>query len=213
MIRSGLITVVLFSINALTGCATLEVPYDPPGHAGGWDPMFGSCDTCGTCGGVCEGHTPASYIGHQLRCTSGCGEIYWGLGTTVLPIDAIHVMTAVNLLATAAANQSCARKIWWKITGYDGSATLGKGCSSCGSKGCSSCDGKGCSSCGSAVSDVPYYEYEESTVAPNEAATPELPPATPPPPASERETPAFIRPAQGVSLSLPFKLHSTRVSR
>jgi hypothetical protein len=38
-------------------------------------------------------------------------------------------------------------------------------------------------------------------------------PDTPLPPALERETPAYIRPGQGVSLPLPFQLRSTRLSR
>ncbi|MBI2479458.1 MAG: hypothetical protein HYV60_12740 [Planctomycetia bacterium] len=110
------------------------------------------------------------------------------------------------------------------MTGQTGPRGHGKGCASCGGKGCG---GKGCSSSGTEFSDVPYYEPYESdgpTVAPHEAptpellpetprpATPELLPETPRPATPEPETPAFIRPAQGVSLSLPFQIRSARFS-
>lgn len=213
MNRYGLITVLLLSITSLVGCATLEVPYEPPGHAGGWDPVFGSCDTCGTCGGTCEGHTPASYLGHHLRCTSGCGEIYWGPWHDTPPDRCDPCDDCGEFVGDRCCEPKWREKIWWKLTGYDGAVAHGKGCSACGSKGCSSCGGKGCSSCGDAISDVPYYEYDESIVPPNEAPTPELLPETPLLPAPERETPALIRPAQGASLSLPFQLRSTRLSQ
>ncbi|MDA1055305.1 MAG: hypothetical protein O3C40_33205 [Planctomycetota bacterium] len=205
MNRFALTTVLLLSINSLIGCAMLEVPYDPPGHACGWDPVFGSCDTCGTCGGVCEGHTPASYIGHQLRCTSGCGEIYWGPWHDTPPDQCDPCDDCGNWVGERCCEPKFRQKVWWTITGQHGPLAHGKGCSSCG--------GKGCSSCGGEFSEVPYYESDGPTIAPHEAPTPELLPDTPLPAAPEPETPAFIRPAQGVSLSLPFQIRSTRYSQ
>ena len=211
---------LLISATSLIGCATLEVPYVPPGHAGGWDPVFGSCETCGTCGGVCEGHTPGSYLGHQLRCMSGCGEIYWGPWHSDPPDRCDPCDDCGDWVGDRCCAPKLRERFWWTITGQHGAAHHGKGCASCSGKGCSSCrtsgcsscGGSGCSSCGGAVSHVPYYESDESS-APGEAPEPELIPGTPPPTRIEPETPASIRPLQGVSLALPFKIRSTRLER
>jgi hypothetical protein len=62
---------------ACAGCHGMCRVYQPSCHHFGWDPVLGSCDACGVCGGACEGHTPSSYTKHMLTCASGCGEIYW----------------------------------------------------------------------------------------------------------------------------------------
>jgi len=206
MNRFTLTTALLLSISSFIGCATLEIPYQPPGHACGWDPVYGSCDTCGVCGGTCEGHTPASYIGHLLRCTSGCGEIYWGpeLSYPAPPCDPCD--DCGDFVGDRCCTPKFRQRLWWALTGRTGPLAHGKG------QGCETCGGKGCSSCGTEFSDIPYYESEGPTVAPNEAPTPELLPSTPRPAAPEAETPAFLRPAQGVSLSLPFQIRSARLS-
>lgn len=43
-----------------------------------WDPILGTTQACGVCGGDCIGHTPATYLKQALTCGGGCGEIYWG---------------------------------------------------------------------------------------------------------------------------------------
>ncbi|MEO8494099.1 MAG: hypothetical protein ABI614_03445 [Planctomycetota bacterium] len=207
MNRFALTVVMLLSINSLVGCATLEVPYAPMGHACGTDPILGSCHACGVCGGTCEGHTPASFLGHQLRCTAGCGEIYWGPEfDNPAPCDPCDECFG-EFVGDRCCEPKLRQKLWWKLTGQHGHAGHGKGCSSCGGKGCSSCGGKG----DTEFVDEPYYEYEGETIAPYEAPTPASPPSTPRPAAPEVETPAFLRPAQGVSL--PFQLRSTRMSQ
>lgn len=240
MNRFALATVLLFSVNVLVGCATLEIPYEPPGHACGWDPVYGSCNTCGTCGGTCEGHTPGSYLGHLMRCTSGCGEIYWGPEISECQDRCDPCDDCGDFVGERCCKPKIREKIWWTLTGkidplaYNhGCATCGgKGCSSCGSvacnscgdKGCSSCStgchacgGKGCNSCGTKSSgpvypeDI-YYDSDGSTVAPNAAPTPELLPDVPRRAEPADETPAFIRPAQGASLRLPFQIRSARFS-
>ncbi|HRX78217.1 MAG: hypothetical protein H6821_00250 [Planctomycetaceae bacterium] len=223
MNRFALTTALLLSISSLIGCATLEVPYEPPGHACGWDPVYGSCDTCGTCGGTCEGHTPASYIGHQLRCTSGCGEMYWGPWLSDPPDRCDPCDDCGDFVGERCCKPKMRERVWWALTGQSGpaghgkgqgcSTCGGKGCASCGSsKGCSSCGGKGCSTCDDDFSDEIYYESDGPAVAPHQAPRPEVLPNTPRPATREPETPAFIRPAQGVSLSLPFQIRSARFS-
>lgn len=220
MNRFALSTVLLLSLTSLFGCATLEVPYEPPGHAGGWDPVYGACDTCGTCGGTCEGHTPASYIGHQLRCASGCGEIYWGPWLSDPPDQCDPCDDCGEFVGDRCCEPKLRQKLWWTLTGHNGASAHGKGCASCGGKGCSSCKsgdcsscgGNGCTSCGNQYREVPYYEPNESPVAPNEAPTPELLPETPAEIEQEADTPASIMPAQGISLRLPFKIRSARIS-
>ena len=232
MNRFAFAAALMLSINLLVGCATLEVPYQPPGHACGWDPVFGSCDTCGTCGGTCEGHTPGSYLGHLLRCTSGCGEIYWSPELSECQDRCDPCDDCGDFVGQRCCEPKIREKIWWTLTGrigplaYDhGCATCGgKGCSSCGSvscnscggKGCSSCascsscGGKGCSTCGTKFSDEIYYESDLPNVAPNEAPTPELLPEAPP--RAQPETPASIRPSRGASVRLPFQIRSARFS-
>ncbi len=220
MNRCALTTILLLSISSFVGCATLEVPYEPVGHAGGWDPVFGACETCGTCGGSCEGHTPASYMGHQLRCAAGCGEIYWGPWLNNPPDQCDPCDDCGDFVGDRCCEPKLRQKVWWTLTGQHGlyahgkgcAACGGKGCSSCTSGGCSSCGGGGCTACGGGPYDLPDYEEVEPSVAPNEAPTPELLPNTPPLEAPEPETPAGIRPVQGISLSLPFKIRSARFS-
>lgn len=211
MNRFALTSILLLSVNWLVGCAALEVPYEPPGHACGWDPVFGACDTCGVCGGTCEGHTPGSWIGHQLRCTSGCGEIYWGPELNDPQGQCDPCDDCGDWVGDRCCEPKLRQRIWWTITGQNGPAASGKGCSTCGSKGCSSCGGKGCSSCDDEITEEPYYEPGMPTIAPHEAPTPEVIPAAPRPAEPEREMPAFIRPAQGVSFLMPFKIRSARL--
>ncbi len=220
MNRFALTTALLLSINSFLGCATLEVPYQPPGHACGWDPVYGACGTCGVCGGNCEGHTPASYIGHQLRCTAGCGEIYWGPELSYPPPPCDPCDDCGDFVGDRCCEPKFRQRVWWALSGQTGLLGHGQGCASCGgkgspslgSKGCASCGGKGCSSCGGDVSfsDVPYYESDGPTIAPHEAPRPEVLPNSPRPAVPEREAPASIRPAQGVSRALPFQIRSAR---
>jgi|CXWL01.1.fsa_nt_gi hypothetical protein len=209
----ALTTVLLLSVHSLVGCATLEVPYDPVGHACGWDPMFGSCDVCGVCGGTCEGHTPASWVGHQLRCTAGCGQIYWGPWHDTPPECEPCDECSGDWVGDRCCGPKLRQKLWWTITGWSGPSACGKGCATCGSKGCSTCGGKGCSACGGELSEEPYYESDGPTIAPHEAPAPEVLPNTPQPAAPAPETPAFLRPAQGISLNLPFQIRSARLSQ
>ncbi len=209
MNRLAFAATLLFATTSFIGCATLEVPYVPPGHAGGWDPVFGNCDTCGTCGGHCEGHTPASYIGHQLRCAGGCGEIYWGPWLSNPPDQCDPCNDCGEFVGDRCCEPKLRQKVWWKLTGQSGVLAHGKGCSDCGGKGCSSCGGAACTSCGGKTDDLPYYDGQIIEGPIHEAPIPEEIPSTPPAPA-EVETPAAIRPLQGVSLKLPFSLRSTR---
>jgi hypothetical protein len=205
---------LLLSASSLIGCASLEVPYEPLGHAGGFDPVFGSCHTCGVCGGDCEGHTPASYIGHKLRCTSGCGEIYWGPWHSDPPDQCDPCDDCGDWVGDHYCEPKLRERIKTALTAYDGPPKHDNGCKSCGGKGGVKSSSKGCSSCGISPSEGDiYYESDEPTVAPNEAPTPELLPVSPMPPTPEPVTPTSIHPFQGVSLRLPFKIRSTRLSQ
>lgn len=184
---------LLLISSSFLGCATLEVPYQPPGHAGGWDPVFGNCDTCGTCGGTCEGHTPASYIGHQLRCAGGCGEIYWGPWSDAPPDRCDPCNDCGDFVGDRCCTPKLREKIWWTITGQNGVLAHGKGCADCGGK----------------ASDVTYYDGQIIEGPINEAPAPEVIPSTPPS-NIEPEVPASIRPARGATSRLPFSLRSTR---
>jgi hypothetical protein len=78
MYRNALqLGLVVCALVACAGCHGMCHVYQPSYHQFGWDPILGSCDACGVCGGACEGHTPSSYTKHMLTCASGCGEIYW----------------------------------------------------------------------------------------------------------------------------------------
>lgn len=136
---------VLMSVSCLLGCHVLETPYVPSGHHGGWDPVFGSCNTCGTCGGDCEGHTPGSYIGHQLTCTSGCGEIYWGPWLSDPPDQCDPCDDCGNFVGERCCPPKLRQHL---LAGLHG----GHYCADCGGKG------KGCASCGKGGVDVLYEQ-------------------------------------------------------
>lgn len=142
--------VVLTMVSCLLGCHVMETPYVPSGHRGGWDPVFGSCETCGTCGGTCEGHTPGSYLGHMLTCTSGCGQIYWGPWHNDPPDDCDPCDDCGNWVG----ERCCPPKLHEHLlAGLAG----GFACVDCGGKG------KGCSTCSKGGGDVIYEHAPHGT--------------------------------------------------
>ena len=128
-------------VSCLLGCHVMETRYLPSGHHDGWDPVAGSCHSCGTCGGDCEGHTPGSYLGHQLTCASGCGEIYWGPWLS----DPPDACDPCDDCGNWVGERCCPPKLrYLLLAGLKG----GHHCAACGGKG------QGCASCGKGGGDV-----------------------------------------------------------
>lgn len=180
--------------------------YEPSACCGGWDPILGSCDACGVCGGACEGHTPAQHLKHMLTCASGCGEIYWGEWISDPPDDCDPCDDWGNWVGpTDCCGTSCLDSLassWCNLFGYrNGGGKGGKGkggCGTCGGKGgCDSCDAGGLSA---PYYDVPVEDSGEAAEAPTpEAPTPEI----------EAGNQPVLRPR-----STPrFSLRSTRLTR
>ena len=118
--------------------------FEPSGCDSCWDPVLGSCDACGVCGGDCQGHTPAQHLKHTLSCSSGCGEIYWGDWINHPPNDCDPCDDWGNWIGPVdCAGPSCWESLasgWCNLFGYR--TTGGKG-------GCQACGGKGgCDACG-----------------------------------------------------------------
>lgn len=131
--------------------------FEPSGCCGGWDPILGSCDACGVCGGACQGHTPAQHMKHMLTCASGCGDIYWGDWISYPPdncdpCDDWGNWTGPNGCCGPSHLETLATG-WSNLWGYrtgGGKGSKGKGsCTSCGGKG-------GCDTCGD--ESAPYYD-------------------------------------------------------
>lgn len=123
--------VVLAALCCQLGCACIDQPYQPTACSDGWDPMFGSCDSCGTCAGDCSGHTPISYAGHVLTCGSVCGEIYWGEWTSDPPAPCDPCDNHGNWVGP----QPCGPAHWETfLAGFAGGRIGGAecGCSECG---------------------------------------------------------------------------------
>ena len=139
--------------------------FEPSGCCGGgWDPVLGSCDACGVCGGDCHGHTPAQHLKHKLTCASGCGEIYWGDWISHPPVDCDPCDDWGNYVGPVdCGGPSCLDSLasgWCNLFGYRNGGKGGKGhvgCASCGGKG----GGKGgCDTCG----DGPPAQYYDVPV-------------------------------------------------
>jgi len=148
--------------------------YEPSACCDSWDPVLGSTDACGVCGGTCQGHTPAQHMKYMLTCASGCGEIYWGEWFSDPPDDCDpcddwgHWIGPVD-----CSGPSCLESVasgWCNLWGYrNGGGKGGKG-----QGGCVSCGGKGgCDSCGGEAKsyyDIPMDEEGGGTDVP----TPEI---------------------------------------
>ncbi|HJN08769.1 MAG: hypothetical protein QGH33_01750 [Pirellulaceae bacterium] len=143
--------------------------FEPSACHGGWDPVLGSCEACGVCGGACQGHTPAQHLKHTLTCASGCGEIYWGEWISHPPDDCDPCDDWGNWIGPTNCDEpSCLDSLasgWCNLFGYRNGGGKGKsGCDSCGGKG-------GCDTCGGVPDD--YYDApieDDSEVVP----TPEI---------------------------------------
>ena len=129
---AGLVPLALAFVS---GCHCIERTYSPAGCCGSWDPVLGSCHECGLCGGDCEGHTPCSYLKHQLTCAAGCGEIYWGEWLSDPPARCDPCDNYGNWVG----HQGCPPTCWEKLTSWKlgGSHAKGGGCA----KSCRSCTG------------------------------------------------------------------------
>ena len=169
--------------------------YEPTACCDNWDPILGSCNACGVCGGDCHGHTPAQHLKHMLTCASGCGEIYWGEWISDPPDDCDPCDDWGNWTGpTDCYGPSCLDTLasgWCNLFGFRNGGGKGKGgCDSCGSKG-------GCDSCGGATET--YYESAPE-MAPGEVV---------PTPTIEGEGPTEPA-ARGTSR---FSFRSTRLTR
>ena len=135
MNRFALSGLVLLACNTFVGCHVMETSYAPSVHHSGWDPVLGSCDSCGMCGGTCDGHTPSSYVGHQLVCASGCGEVYWGPWLSDPPDECDPCDDCGHWVGEGCCPPKLRHRL---LAGLHGA----QHCSTCGGKGCKSC-GKG----------------------------------------------------------------------
>lgn len=135
MTRFALTGLALLAITTFAGCHVMDTPYAPSMHHAGWDPVVGSCDTCGTCGGTCEGHTPAGYLGHTLTCASGCGQVYWGPWLSDPPDECDPCDDCGNWVGERCCPPKLRHRL---VAGLHGA----RHCDMCGGKGCASC-GKG----------------------------------------------------------------------
>lgn len=136
MNRLALIALTLLACSTFVGCHVMKTPpYAPSVHHGGGDPVLGSCDSCGTCGGTCDGLTPAGYAGHQLVCASGCGQVYWGPWLSDPPDECDPCDDCGNWIG----ERCCPPKLRHRfLAGLHGA----RYCGDCGGKGCKGC-GKG----------------------------------------------------------------------
>ena len=186
MSRFAASLVVLTLVSCLLGCHVIETPYVPSGHRGGWDPVLGSCQTCSTCGGDCEGHTPGSYLGHKLACTSGCGEIYWGPWLSDPPADCDPCDDCGNFVGERCCPPKFRHRLLAGLAG-------GYACD---------CGGKGCASCSKGGGDVIYEQ------APTDTDIFEVLPPTPDP-----IQPASLEVGERSAERPPFGFRSVRFER
>jgi len=176
--KSLTLTVVVWGAACLSGCCLPDMRYHPLAHRDGWDPMFGSCHQCGTCGGDCEGHTPGSYLGHKITCASGCGDIYWGEWTNNPPDPCDPCDNCGNW-----TGPRCCPATFWEclLVGLPGGRTHhGKG-SVCTGKGCTTCD----EHAGAFPGDFGPFPVDGELVAPP------MPQPTPAGPPARRAAPAM----------------------
>lgn len=79
MHRPPLLSALLASALLLScGCHGLDCAFQPAEFGYGADPVLGSCEAYGACGGNCPACAPCQHLKQLLTCGSGCGEIYWG---------------------------------------------------------------------------------------------------------------------------------------
>jgi len=124
---AGLVALTLILVS---GCHCIERTYSPVACCDSWDPVLGSCQECGLCGGDCEGHTPCSYLKHQLTCSSGCGEIYWGEWLNDPPADCDPCNNCGQWVGPQSCGPNCLQKLAsWVFGGSCGGCT--KGCNAC----------------------------------------------------------------------------------
>jgi hypothetical protein len=130
------ITLLATVLLPLLGCSCLDRPYTPLTHSESWDPVLGSCGTCGVCEGDCLGHTPASFLKHNLTCGSGCGDIYWDEWLSDPPDPCDPCDDCGNWIGP---QECCPPTMWDRIASGWGSL-WGSRSGSCGSCGtCSTC--------------------------------------------------------------------------
>ena len=128
--------------------------FEPSACSSGWDPVLGSCQACGVCGGACQGHTPAQHLKHQLTCASGCGEIYWGEWISDPPDACDPCDDWGNWIGPTkgggkGGGVSCLDGLATLLGHRNGGGKGKGGCDSCGLKG-------GCDKCGDLPAD--YYD-------------------------------------------------------
>ena len=121
--------------SALLACAGCHINphYQPTDHQHTWDPVLGSCDACGVCGGDCVGHTPSSYTKHMLTCASGADEIYWGEWTSDPPAPCDPCDDCGNWIGPqACCPPKGLHKLWYGLLGRrDGGCLDNCGCDDC----------------------------------------------------------------------------------
>ena len=109
-------------------------------HEEKWDPILGTTQACGVCGGDCVGHTPATYLKQVLTCGGGCGEIYWGPWISEPPSGCDPCDDHGNWMGPQDCGPSFATRFVHSASnlfgGRDADDHAGKGCTSC-------VDGKG----------------------------------------------------------------------
>ena len=186
----------------LAGCncfSCIEQPYIPSSCSGHWDPVLGSCEQCGVCGGACQGHTPASYMKHRLTCGAGCGEIYWDEWLSDPPDDCDPCDDCGNWIGPRCCEPSFWQRVsggWCSFWGFRSS-----GCATCLTLGtpCSECSG------GFSGGKGNYVDLAPLQIAP-EGAAPEtvLPPPPIESPSDEATAPAAQSSPRSVLRSVRF---------
>ena len=234
MNRVLLTMAMLAAASFFTGCQAIDIdrPYQPQSHHLGYDRVFGGCDSCSTCGGDCGGHSPASYIGHNLTCASGCGEFYWGEWFSDPPDDCDPCDDCGNWIGERCCPPTWKERLRAGIAGQwftDGGAKGSKSGCGCGGKGCAACDAEWMNSAESTIIEGPAHEVipPEAVPAvreptpptprtgplPNTPPGPEAAPLTEPPaPPGEEMTPAHAPRSEPRSGLLPPLLRPRQTS-
>lgn len=226
---------VLMGVGCFSGCQAIDRPYEPLSHHLGYDRVFGSCDSCGTCGKDCGGHTPGNYIGHCLTCASGCGEFYWGEWFSDPPDPCDPCDDCGNWIGERCCPPTWKERFRAGLAGQWFTDASKSGCG-CGGKGCAACDADWSDGAEAMIIEGPAHEVvpPESVPAvrapaPQTEPTPHTPPGPetaplpePPAPPAAATTPAHaptaepragflpppLRPRQtsGPRISVPFRL-------